>query len=378
MVRMVVLSEIISNIKKVKIYDHLKTKIMKKIFTLILSSIALTGLAQPTITSSMAPQPGQSETTYDVDETTVMPGPSGANQTWNFSTALPLGTSNTTNYINPNSTPYAALFPGTNLAIDQSSGTDTIYGYLQNTTSLTQILGVYANAQGQMLNFNYSNPQTVAAYPFTYNTTYTDLFAMSYSISQGPLSITQFSYGSLAALGDAYGTLTTPSGTFTNCLRIKTITQQTDSQVFVGIPLPATVSHTNTTSYTWVNGAGAMGLFLISMDTIDDGSGTLQYSKSASYGSGTSAIKENAIVALSAYPNPTTDNATVKFTPNKSGNAYVEVMDISGKRVGYWTIEAQANQSQNLRIQLMTEPTGLYQVRIIQGNDIFSSRIIKQ
>ena len=142
--------------------------------------------------------------------------------------------------------------------------------------------------------------------------------------------------------------------------------------------MPASITHTSGTSYNWANGNGALGLFTIAMDTTDDGSGTLQYSKNASYGGGTSGIKENSILALSAYPNPTTDNATVAFTPNNSGSAYVEVMDISGKRVGYWTIEAQANQIQNLRIKLMTEPNGLYQVRITQGDNIFSSRIIKQ
>jgi hypothetical protein len=352
---------------------------MKKIATLILSCMALTGLAQPTITSSMAPQPGQSETLYDVDETTVTPGPAGANQTWNFSNAVPLGTSNVTNYVSPSSTPFASLFPNSNLAIDGSSGTDTSYVYLQNTSTLTQNLGVYVGTQGQSVTFSFSDPQTVIAYPFTYTTSYTDLYATSFTLSPFPgITIAQYIYGSTSALGDGYGTLITPAGTFTNTLRVKNINIQHDSSVYIGLPLPGDVSTTYTTTYTWVNGSGLTGLFTISNDTIDDGSGTLQYGASASYGSGTSGIKENSILALSAYPNPTSDDATIAFTPSKTGSAYIEVLDVSGKRVGYWTINAQANQTQNLRIQLMTEPSGLYQVRILQGTDIFTSRIVKK
>lgn len=351
---------------------------MKKITTLILSCLALSAMAQPTITSSMAPQPGQSETLYDVDETTVTPGPSGALQTWNFSNATTLGTSNTTNYVSPSSTPFASLFPNSNLAIDGSSGTDTSYIYIQNTATLTQNLGLYVGTQGQTVTFNFSDPQTVMVYPFTYTTTYTDLFAASFTLSPFPgITIAQYINGSTAAIGDAYGTLITPAGTFNNTLRIKTNSIQTDSSVYIGIPLPGDVSTTHTTAYTWVNGNGLTGLFRISNDTIDDGSGTLQYGASASYGSGTSGIKENSILALNAYPNPTTDNATITFTPNNSGNAFVEVMDINGKRVGYWTIDAPANQTQNLRIRLMTEPAGLYQVRIVQGTNIYTTRIIK-
>ena len=352
---------------------------MKKIATLILTCMALSGLAQPTITSSMAPQAGQSETLYDLDPAGILPGPSGSMQTWNFSNATTLGTSNTTNYVSPSSTPYAALFPNANLAIDGTTGTDTSYAYLQNTSLLTQFLGIYIGSQGQAFTFNFSNPQTIMIYPFTYTTSYTDLYAARFTLSPSPgITIAQYINGTMTALGDAYGTLTTPAGTFSNTLRLKMNTLQVDSSVYIGIPLPGTVSTTHSTSYTWIDGNGASGLFSISNDTIDDGSGTLQYGSSASYGTGTAGIKENALVSLSAYPNPTTDNATVTFTPNKAGSASVEVMDVSGKRVGYWTIDAQANQSQNLRIQLMTEPAGLYQVRILQGTDIFTSRIIKK
>ncbi len=315
----------------------------------------------------------------DLDTNGVNEGNSGINQTWNFGSANPSGTSLLLQYVNPSTTPYATNFPSATVTLDLTSTGFGNYSYYETSSNQTQLLGYFLNDGVNDYMYYYSNPQTVMSYPFTYNTAVTDLFARTLSVTFGGVTVEMHRYGSTTITGDGYGTVITPAGTFNNVLRTVTIENSTDSNVYVGFPIPAEISHNKITTWNWISPLANGVVFTIVTDSTVDGSGTYSFDKKTFYTSITTGIehkKEPTI--LSAYPNPAKNYSTISFSPRHSGNAQVEVFDNSGKRIAYWNIEATAEQSQLLRINLLSEPAGLYQVRIVQGNEVFTSRIMKQ
>src|SRR5690349_21799990 len=108
---------------------------MKKIVTLLLLVTGISLRAQPTITSSTDPVVGTSIVNIFLDSSTVQPGNAGANQTWDFSTAVPNGNMRTEDWLSVASTPYAASFPAADIAqkmVDTSG--NIIYQYYYQST----------------------------------------------------------------------------------------------------------------------------------------------------------------------------------------------------------------------------------------------------
>ena len=118
---------------------------MKKIllvFTFAVSAFA--SQAQITISNSSFPNVGDTQILHN--NTTnlspaIMPGNSGANQTWNFS-ALVSQTTDTTLIVATSSTPFAANFPSASFAALQTGGT---IGYLQKTSTDVKLIGAAAD-----------------------------------------------------------------------------------------------------------------------------------------------------------------------------------------------------------------------------------------
>ena len=176
---------------------------MKKIFTLLFATAALSVFAQPTINSSVFPVAGQTITQTLLDTTGLLPGNSGANQSWNFAAAVPNGGTTTQNYVNAAGTPYASFYPTATVALDASNGSGSSYGYYQTTSNSTQLLGFYMTDCNNHYNFNYADPQTVLTYPFTYNSPFTDLFARVLTVTVTGVTLEMHQFGSVSGIGDA-------------------------------------------------------------------------------------------------------------------------------------------------------------------------------
>src|SRR4051794_9645834 len=101
--------------------------------------ISLFYLAQPTITGANAPVIGdvlvEQFTTASVSQ-----GNGGANQTWDFSTLQGNGDLSSTTLVSPSSTPYAANFPGANVAAVSSGA----YAYYLTSSTELSLVGLYA------------------------------------------------------------------------------------------------------------------------------------------------------------------------------------------------------------------------------------------
>ena len=203
---------------------------MKTIITLLLSAyllpVALS--AQPTVYKNEFYPEGYTIEMVNCDATGITAGTAGVNVTWDFSGLAPSGGFSTTTVLNDTST----VFTTSDLMEIRPDGT---IAFIQENSTNTYINGVYN--PGTTVTTNYNN-YYVSVRPFTYNTSYLD----SYNVAAPATNVSGTGY--LTALGDAYGTLILPSGSYPNVLRIKEEQREYDTA-------GSSPSYTLTMSYLW-------------------------------------------------------------------------------------------------------------------------------
>ena len=335
---------------------------MKKLyFSFVIALFSGVAVAQPILTSTHNPVIGDVFTTFNADTTGVTEGPSGANQTWNFSTLNVQTTPTTTTYMAPSATPYAASFTGSNLAAD-IGGT---YAYFNTSSTDLRFKGI-GNSTFVMA---YSDDKINFTYTFTYTTTITDNIASTYTIS----SMTVNRTGVSATTGDAYGTLILPSGTYSNALRIHNSQNIIDDY---GAYQATTMQET----YTWFI-SGNKNFLLQINETVTSWSfgGPPTYVKSVMVGSPAVGVEEVAgnVSALRLFPNPTTENVTLSVSAATSQTASIEVMNVAGQVVATLTEELSAGENL-VNIGVGGLPSGLYNIILRADNKVYSGRLVRQ
>lgn len=207
--------------------------------------------AQPTLQMNVLPNIGDVVTFHEADTNNISQGNAGANQTWNFSGLQPLSGVPAVEYyyLLPANTPYAASFPTANYAVKIDADT-AVYGYAKREANQYSFLGI----KNQYIEQQYPNPDIQLKTPLAFNGNFQDDFT---NYSDAGTGIVFFGKGSRKVTYDAYGTLTTPAGTFQNAMRIKSISTQTDSASFFGNQI---INHTEITTYDWfaANKPGAL------------------------------------------------------------------------------------------------------------------------
>jgi len=355
---------------------------MKKMFTILLILGGFDLMAQPTFTSANEAAAGTTFTYVFVDSSTAQPGPAGANVTWDFTSVVPNGTSHTDEWIIPAGTPYAANFPGSNL-VQQTIDTagNTVYLYHTSSPTMTELNGMGFNAGGSPFIMNYSNSQIIREFPATYNTTLSDNFAGSASLVQGPVTINIYRTGTYSYTADAYGTLITPAGTYTNTLRIKLNQYITDSITFSGFPIPPQMNYNISTTYFWActNPGNRLYQFYIGYDTVTTASGSNIY-HSVSYLSSFTGIGENQTNLnnnLSVHPNPVSDFTNVILKNTVNGNALLSVYDITGKKLKQFGAAMKESDNYHWNISLSGLEKGMYLLTVECEGKQWQTKCIK-
>ncbi len=328
---------------------------MKKI-NLVVAFIILNYIhlfAQPILDSNCLARIGDSITYKEVSSgIQVLPGPSGANVTWDFSNityypSLNIGVK----FVNPANTSYGSNFPNSNLAKIYSIG--QIQYYNKSLDSLTY--------DGQMLNFeinHYHDPRINLKFPASYQYSFIDNFASNFLQSGNPVSRT----GSIITYADAYGTLILPSDTIHDVLRIKMI------QFIIDVKTSGTTTYIDT-NYFWYN------------PTIRDYIGHYNVaefqSNIYSFANFRSDILINGIddvkldTRIKLYPNPTSDNLNIEIPFVKNETNTVFIYNTLGNLVK--TIFVQKTQN---KIDVSDLAKGLYYIKFTNGNVQFSERFV--
>lgn len=321
--------------------------------------LTISSFAQPTLTANgVNPQLG--ETIYGYLGSYVSPGGSGANQNWDF-TALAGASGELYSAVLPSATAYASTFPNSNLVLTNAGQTSMRYFGLTSTSMDLQ--GAYT---GVTL-FPNSDPEIILRYPFTMGSTSTDNWAGTYTTS----ALTYRS-GITTVTADAYGTMVTPAGTFTNCLRVHMIEDYQDSLNF-GSPFVITYYNDQ---YIWFQ--EGFHYFVASTFTLTSSSG-LNSSGASYFSAGPVGIDPTQLdgATVQLYPNPATDQVTLALDLPTQKSVEVHIYNSSGQVVQTLAPKALDRGLNELALAINELPNGIYFCKISQsGHEVSTKRLV--
>ncbi|MBI5217573.1 MAG: T9SS type A sorting domain-containing protein [Bacteroidia bacterium] len=317
---------------------------MVKHLLLISACIVITAFsmkAQITITTTDAPSVGLTKSyandTLQSYVNGILPGNSGANQTWNFSTLVSAFT-DTMAFVAPNTTPYSTQFPASNLAAKTRMNGQTAYYYLKKDADGVYALGLVGNVSTQ-LNVILTVPIvpqfSMLRTPSNYNDTYTENYSTRVKAAASPIplvdSIKNNSWTNLTSLIDGWGSITTTSGTC-DVLRQKVteITMDTTwvHSSFTGWTQFSTSKDTTITYRWWGKNIG------VQVMEMERDAHTTAKTKNVKWVLGPLTSVESLAVNsdISLFPNPASDNIYINNL-NASESYVIKVYDLLGKEL---------------------------------------------
>jgi hypothetical protein len=321
-----------------------------KNFTLLSAAMVVSSVLAnaQTITSSWVPAVGFSQTHNVVNlNGPIGPGSAGQGQTWNFAGATSDSSYNETNY-SPAEASGGSNFPLASYGTQINSTSQTTF--FVGSSAALQVIGSYAGDISGAVTATYNNAMDVMQFPASFSSTFNDPYQVAITSPFLNFSID----GTNEVLVDGSGSLTTPTGTYNNVLRVKSI----NNYQFIGLPpLPGTVTSGTTTSYLWVSPdyPGYM-LMKYSIDVQGTSSDT-----TITYSANPLGIQNIANQTLQVSPNPANTFVTVGF-PSGADLNRVEVLDLSGRVVAIETVNGKSNR---LTFSTATFTNGVYIVRAV-------------
>ena len=305
-------------------------------FALIELLCGSAGFAQPVFTSAYDFQIGQAIQMQLFEQNSLSPGPEGANRTWSF-TSVPTGDLLQASIIAPAGTPAAAQFPLANKVFRFASDSADFFRYYKSTAQQTEDLGsaTYFNSPGlSPFLTKMTDTRIDSRFPLNFGQSFSDTYASDYNIEFGGQVFSKtYTKGNLSIKYDAYGTLSTPTGTFNNCIRMRLNDAFTDSTVYPGIPIPPVVNTRRKTVFVWFqsNANEFPVRFQLEQDTI----------------SGTGGIPEPTVTGYYSLPFTgvlsSTGRSAMKITPNPA-SSFIEFDSEAIPQTGYINLISGSGQ----------------------------------
>lgn len=331
---------------------------MKK-FTLlvlvVLSSQLL--LAQTVISSAYNFDVGD---TYKYDGyegvTNIEPGPAGTNQSWNFETLVGYGFyEGIGNICVPVSeTPFADSTgaDGSNICVKNIGEVDSgPFQYYNQNNNVQELLAMGFVGDGNSTYTNYRDVLTAVEYPFAFGDEFDDNWiAWTFNVAWGFHFMVDTASATVEA--DAWGSITTPLGSYQNALRVKRTTIYTNYFRFVdGGDWNASGPFTDIEYLWYVPGIKVPVFILSDMEGFDDYG--VRYLIDYNFTVATTEIEETT---FELFPNPASNHLLIQ-----SGKKIIEtqIFSISGK-----LISTQSNTSHQIRIDIDSYPKGAYLMKV--------------
>lgn len=331
--------------------------------TIYFSLLLFTGIfifAQPVIPLSQGSQTG-SLTYNNADASTLAnlsPGPSGANQTWDFSQYTSAATMSQTTYDCPGNS-NCSDFPVANKLIGFTGANS--YSYMlfsNNDVSMigSKIIDQNNNTTKQI----YDDYKLDQKYPITYQQTFSDSWS-SHSVPAGNTET-----GTQTVTADAYGTLITASGTFPNTLRIKRVQNYTPNST--GSPSITVTSE----SYMWIS--PSYKGFLLSISFNDASFGGMPPVQTRSFTFGNNGLLSTTETAadtndqMEISPNPGYDCINLK---TKEPVAKTEITNMEGKMI------LKSAETDKINISHLSSGTYILKAQLKTGKSVVKKFIKK-
>ncbi|HSI89626.1 MAG TPA: T9SS type A sorting domain-containing protein [Adhaeribacter sp.] len=298
--------------------------------------------------------------TFLVHETTVAAphfttaAAAGANQIWNFSALSSVATQQAA-VVARNAAPKAGSYPAANMVIKVGAE----FAYIENNGLVIKEHAAFQSVQN--ITLENTDPAEKLRFPLTYNDTFSDTFAGTVDLNGSTIPRN----GNVTVTAEGYGTLVTPTGTYTNVLKVKT----------EEIANPMTLYSENTLTYDWfLPGVRFPLLRMTRRVTLPSTVFTAFYLDQVL------GTKEDLAERLqfSVFPNPATETATIQFFSEKNTGATLSITNLTGQEVKRLERERWAAGSGSLTIDVSGLPKGIYLVRLETGGQVAVRRLLVQ
>lgn len=322
---------------------------MIKIYSFIaFFAFANMAIAQPVITN-VVPNIGDS---YIIKQHEVAPDPgsSGANVTWDFSGVTIDEYQAEVTVKNPSDVNGNTDFPDATHAMSLNLGFLTVNSFLSFTGNTFTEYG--SLDEDGTFGTTYSDPKQHFTFPINYLDSGSDTY--SGIVSSPGLNGSNVS-GTTSYVADAYGTITTPSGTYENAIRYK-VTGQEELVVF------GTAMVSDITEYYWYTNAYPVPVFIIhkevssvmSMPTDSSNTTTMLMSYTSNPTGVDNLVTQNK---MKLAPNPANDFIQIDF--EFQGLALLRIYDATGKLLKENAIDSAE------RVDLTSLKSGIYIAEIL-------------
>jgi hypothetical protein len=330
---------------------------MKKFYFSLITVLAGLALNAQTLNqANNAPANGDQHSTMQCDST-INPGPSGANVVWSFPT-LNIHSSVVANY-----TTSASVAPGypANGQVTGSSINDLAY----TTSSAASLLYYGGNFKAGTIeaSFTYSSPAVYAAYPMSVNTSSTSLIGGTLNVTAPTAQSGNFT-GNSAVVADGSGTLILPgaTGTFSSVLRVLStqtlnytagflsgvVTIKMYNYFATGVKAPILTITSET--ITALGSPSTQSMVTINKDYLSPPTNTA---------TGISEIR-NADLEILVFPNPA--SYVMTFVSENQNAKEVVIYDITGKM-----LEKQYFYNGKVNLNVGNYNNGLYMYNILNN-----------
>jgi type IX secretion system substrate protein len=335
----------------------MKKQIRKIIFGIMLITWSAS-YAQPVLTATGI-NPVIGESFIGIKTSYLGHGSGGAGQTWNFS-SIGLGLGVTRSALTVASTSAAAMFPNANTAFS-----NTLYSGNSYVKTSATALQNYGYMPASTCEKSYINPEDILRFPFTYTDSYIDTLTALWDTG----SINLHRRGITTVTADGYGTLITPSGTFTNVTRVHMV--QTYRDTIIGGTY--SIIHGND-QYLWYKDGYHSPLAVAAVITLYGSVDSTGY-----YYSSTVGIDEQneQLISFDVFPNPSEGHLNIEFSLPGNKKVAVELFNSLGQKMDVTSTLEGVKGKNTVQLDLSNLPEGIYFAELmIDGKIAGTKRVV--
>ena len=306
--------------------------------------------AQPIITAQSNPQIGQAWDVTMLDANGFKPGAAGANQSWDFSAIPPEQNFPTFQFviIDPSNAPYPDSFPDATHVVKWTLLGFPFHQYeYADNQKRAAVGGILSDGTGYTSMTHYTKDDDDAIqYPLTYQTSYP--FTSIQTLKTLSFTFEYFTEGSVEV--DAYGSLTLPTGTYDDVLRMRIVRVKHDSTF-----LPPEVD--TTTQIVWMEEGNATPLMVYeTYSNPDNGSPALYYAVPSTASSSEGKLSSQSIDIQHL---PGSEKLGIQFNGFDLGqHINIQLIDLSGKKLH--TIYQGHISTTDLQLPFPSLPKGIF------------------
>ena len=298
-------------------------------------------LTQPTLNANSLVQLGESVEVQFVNEP-FAPGAAGANVSWDFSTYLNNDFSFIWAFAMPDTTPFVDSFPSANLAVQTLFESDSVDNWLyyhldDNAGSLERLGAAGALFDQNLMSMDTffqvleDDPALEFKHPISFGDNFTDQLAGQNHVAIGGMVFQLDRSGSRQFSADAWGTLTTPAGSFQNVLRVRV--EENINDALLGFPS----TNQKNVRYYWYSPDERYVLMQMDSLAVIPVQGPSSVSFSIFYRKSdviASVEKKLATrLAMQAFPNPASGQCTLSFSLDQPQTLQFSLRNLIGQQL---------------------------------------------